>query len=429
MNVDRIQNVADARRLAARTLPRVVFDYVDGGSDDEVTMRANEAAFAEVAFRPRMGTDAGSPDLAVTTLGQDLALPVILAPCGLVRAMHPDSAEGAARAAAGRGTVSVLSTVAGAPVERVVPEARGRVWFQLYSAGGRDDAAALCERAARMGVEVLVVTIDTPALGNRERDKHHGVTPPLRLGPRNTLNLGYQVLSKPAWTLRMARSGLGMLQRPGRTSQTRPLAEAPPIEEAAEEEPGENTPLSSTRGAEGEPGADGAHGVGSDESGGRGSRRMLTMAASPFLWSDIAWLAGEWKGRLVVKGLLSGEDARRAVASGAHGVVVSNHGGRQLDGAPATLSVLPEVVAAVGDQAEVLFDGGVRRGSHVVTALALGARAVMIGRPYLFGLAAAGQAGVERILDLFAEEMTRTMTLLGCSSVSDLGRDWLQVSD
>jgi isopentenyl diphosphate isomerase/L-lactate dehydrogenase-like FMN-dependent dehydrogenase len=400
MNVDRIRNVADARRLAARTLPRVVFDYVDGGSDDEVTMRANEAAFAGVPFRPRMGTDAGSPDLSVTVLGHDLALPVILAPCGLVRAMHPDSAEGAARAAAGRGTLSVLSTVAGAPLERVVPEARGRVWFQLYSAGGRDDAAALCERAARAGVEVLMVTIDTPALGNRERDKQHGVTPPLRLGPRNTLNLGYQVLTKPGWTLRMAKSGLGTLQRPGRRSEPRPPAEAPA---AAEEAPG-----------------------GGATDSGSGSKRMLTMAASPFLWSDVAWLAEQWKGKLVVKGLLSGEDARRAVDSGAHGVVVSNHGGRQLDGAPATLAVLPEVVAAVGDHAEVLFDGGVRRGSHVVTALAMGARAVMIGRPYLYGLAAAGQAGVERVLHLFAEEMSRTMTLLGCSAVSDLGPDWLQ---
>jgi L-lactate dehydrogenase (cytochrome) len=388
MKVELIRNVADARRVAKRTLPPVVFDYVDGGADDEVTMRANEAAFADVGFRPRMGLEVGQPDLGVSVLGYDLSLPVILAPCGLARLMHPDSAEGAARAAAGRGTVSVLSTVAGAPLERVVPEGQGRVWFQLYSAGGRADAEVLCDRAAKVGVDVLMVTIDTAALGNRERDKRHGVTPPLRLGPRSTVNLGYQVLSRPGWTWRMARSGVSMLRPP----------------------PG---------------GRPGAATAGSGGKGDGGSKRMLTMAASPFLWSDIAWLAAQWKGKLVVKGVLTGNDARRAADSGAHGVVVSNHGGRQLDGVPATLTMLPEVVAAAGDQIEVLVDSGFRRGSHVVKALALGARAVMVGRPWLFGLAAAGQPGVEQVLDLFTEEMVRTMTLLGCPSVGELSPDFL----
>jgi isopentenyl diphosphate isomerase/L-lactate dehydrogenase-like FMN-dependent dehydrogenase len=391
MKVDLIRNVADARRVAKRTLPPVVFDYVDGGADDEVTMRANEAAFADVGFRPRMGLEVGQPDLGVSVLGYDLSFPVILAPCGLARLMHPDSAEGAARAAAGRGTVSVLSTVAGAPLERVVPEGQGRVWFQLYSAGGRADAETLCDRAAKAGVDVLMVTIDTAALGNRERDKRHGVTPPLRLGPRSTVNLGYQVLSRPGWTWRMARSGVSMLRSP----------------------PGAR------------PGAGSGGSGGSGGKGDGGSKRMLTMAASPFLWSDIAWLAERWKGKLVVKGVLTGDDARRAGDSGAHGVVVSNHGGRQLDGVPATLTMLPEVVAAAGDQIEVLVDSGFRRGSHVVKALALGARAVMVGRPWLFGLAAAGQPGVEQVLDLFAEEMVRTMTLLGCPSVAELSPDFL----
>lgn len=403
MKTDAIRNVADARRIAARTLPRVVFDYVDGGADDEVTMRANEAAFEKITFRPRMGVEAGMPELGVTVLGYDLAVPVILAPCGLARVMHPDSAEGAARAAAGRGTVSVLSTVAGVPLERVVPEGGGRVWFQLYSAGGRNDAEVLCERASRAGVDVLMVTIDTAALGNRERDKRHGVTPPLRIGPRSTINLGYQVLSRPAWTWRMAKSGVSMLRKPaderssaGDSDPKRTADAAPPAEGGTEE-----------RSA--------------------GAKRMLSMAASPFLWSDIAWLAEQWPGKLVVKGVLTGEDGRRAADAGAHGVVVSNHGGRQLDGAPATLDALPEVVAAVGDDLEVLVDSGFRRGSHVVKALALGARAVMIGRPYLFGLAAAGQAGVERVLDLFTEETARTMTLLGCADVSELSRDWLNL--
>jgi L-lactate dehydrogenase (cytochrome) len=399
MKVDRIRNVADARRAAQRTLPAVVFDYVDGGAEDEVTMRANESAFGSVGFRPRMGLDVGQPHLGVNVLGHDLSLPVILAPCGLARVMHPDSAEGAARAAASRGSVSVLSTVAGVPIERVAPEGDGRVWFQLYSAGGRADAEVLCERAAAAGVDVLVVTIDTAALGNRERDKRHGVTPPLRLGPRSTLNLGYQVLSRPGWTFRMARSGVTMLRPPSRR--------VPP-----------GAASSNAAGAIGD--------IPAAHKG--GAKRMLSMAASPFLWADISWLAEQWKGKLVVKGLMTGDDARRAADAGAAGVVVSNHGGRQLDGVPATLTMLPEVVAAVGGELEVLVDSGFRRGSHVVKAVALGAKAVLIGRPWLFGLAAAGQAGVERILDLFTEEMVRTMTLLGCPRVGDLSPDYLNLA-
>lgn len=421
MRLDRIGSVAEARRAAARVLPRVVFDYIDGGADDEVTMHANEAAFADVVFRPRMALDAGAPDLATTVLGRPLALPIMLAPCGLVRLMHPEAGSGVARAAAERGTISVLSTVAGSPVEQVAPAAPGTVWFQLYAAGGRPDAEAMVARVEQAGVDVLVVTVDTPALGNRERDRRHGVGVPLRLDARNGAALGYQVLTRPSWAFRMARDGISFASRPGARKWGGPPRGAPLTGNSPD-----LTDASGLAGAGGLAGARGPEAAGSPDEGAGGRKpSMLSMAASPFLWTDIAWLRDRWKGKLLVKGLLTGDDARRAVETGADAVIVSNHGGRQLDGAPATLAVLPEIVEATGDHAEVLFDGGVRRGAHVVKALALGAKAVFIGRPYLWGLAAGGQAGVERVIDILETEMARTMTLLGCSSVGALGSDWV----
>jgi len=371
----RLHSVHDARRAARRRLPAVVFDYVDGGADDEVTMRRNEAAFAAVELRPKMASGRVDPSLGTTVLGRALDLPVLLAPCGLVRLFHPDGPAGVARAAASRGTVSVLSTVAGTSVEEVAARASSPLWFQLYAAGGRREAEELCDRASRAGVEVLVVTVDTPTLGNRERDVRHGVAPPLRIDAHNAVPLGVQVLSRPRWALQLAVTGVRLSRRGAGPS---------------------------------------GHGSG-----------MLSAVASPFTWDDVAHLRARWHGPFVVKGILSAADARRAVECGADAVVVSNHGGRQLDCTPATLTALPAVVSAVGGAAEVLVDGGIRRGSHVVAALALGARAVMVGRPYLFGLAAAGERGVARILDIFATEMRRTMILLGCASVDELGPEWL----
>jgi len=419
----RILNVTDARRIAKKMLPAVVFDYIDGAADDENTMRQNEAAFADVTFRPRMGMGAAPPDLSTTVLGTPIAMPVMLAPTGLIRLMHPDGAAGAARAAASRGTVSVLSTVAGSPIDEVAPEAPGRVWFQLYAAGGRRDADRLLGKVEQAGVDVLVVTIDTPALGNRERDRRHGVTVPLRLDARNAVHLGPQVLFKPLWTARMARDGIRMFQRPKPVSDP---ATALPRAGGATGADGV-ADAGAAGAAEGASGAEAAAAVegpgGADQApSGFG---MLSMVASPFTWSDIEWLRQRWSGKLVTKGVLTAADATRAVVAGSDAVVISNHGGRQLDSAPATLRVLPEVVEAVGAQAEVLLDGGIRRGSDVVKAVALGARAVFIGRPYLFGLAAGGQSGVELVLDLFRDDLIRTMVLLGCTSVAELGPDYL----
>jgi len=371
-------SVAEARRRARRVLPKVVFDYVDGAADDERTMAANESAFHEVTFRPRVGTGVQVPALATEVLGTTLDLPVVLAPCGLVRLLHPDGAVGVARAAAAAGTVSVLSTVAGSPVEDVAPAASGTVWFQLY-ARGRAEAEALVARAAAAGCPVLVVTLDTPVLGNRERDVRNRVVPPLRL-VGSAVHLGPQVLRRPRWSLRLARTGVRMLRQPRHQGTS-----APPAPTAS----------------------------------------AVAMAASPFTWEDVAWLRSVWRGPLVVKGLLTGDDARRAADAGAEGVVVSNHGGRQLDRAPAALRALPEVAAAVGDRLEVLVDGGVRRGSDVATALALGARAVLVGRPYLYGLAVGGEPGVARVLEILRGELARTLALLGCPDVRQLDASWV----
>jgi L-lactate dehydrogenase (cytochrome) len=334
-----------------------------------------------------MGLDMGEPQLRTTVLGTEVSFPVLLAPCGLVRLMHPEGAAGVGRAADREGTIWVLSSVAGATLESVagVP---GHRWFQLYASGGRDDAASIIDRAEACGYEALVVTIDTPALGNRERDSRNGVRPPLRFDARTAVALGPQVLARPRWVWRMMRSGVSMLDR---------SSPAPS---------GDGTPNSGVAAA-----------------------GAISMLASPFTWADIEWMRGRWHKPLLVKGVLTGPDAVRAVDAGCDAVIVSNHGGRQLDGAPATLRVLPEVVDAVEGRVEVLLDGGVRRGADVIKAVALGAKAVLIGRPYLYGLAAEGQHGVERILQILRTEMSRSMRLLGCGSVAELDRSYVEMPE
>ncbi len=372
-----------------------MFDYIDGGAEDEVTMRENERAFREIAFRPRMAVKVGRPRLDTTVLGTPVALPVLLAPSGLVQIMHPDGALGAARAAKRAGTVSVLSAVAGTPLETFAGEPGPR-WFQLYAAE-RDTAEQLMDRAATARFEGLVVTVDTPTLGNRERDVRNGVAGPLRLDARSAMRLGPQILAHPAWSLGMFRTGMRLFARAPGSPVTAPGT-----------------------------GAQAREGSGGGPVGAAASAGAVVMLSSPFTWEDIGWIRSRWSGPLLVKGVLSGDDAVLAAEAGADAVVVSNHGGRQLEGAPATMRVLPEVVAAAGDRLEVLMDGGVRRGGDVVKALAAGARAVFVGRPYLYALAAAGEAGVERMLEILSSEMSRTLSLLGCPGVSDLDRSWLQ---
>jgi L-lactate dehydrogenase (cytochrome) len=376
MDPRHILNVADARRRAARTLPRVVFDFIDGAADDELTQSENRAAFSEIAFRPRVGADVSTMVVSTEVLGTPVSMPLLLAPCGLGNLIHPGGAIGAARAASARGTVYVLSTAAGSTPTEVAMASPGPTWFQLYAFGGRAAGDRLVDEAQANGCGALVVTLDTPVVGNRDRDARHGVGTPGRIDRRHQFQLGLQLLARPRWSVRLGAAGI-------RTTRTQ---FGPGVA------PGDGQPV----------------------------------MASPFTWDDVAWLRTKWSGPLVVKGVLVGEDAKRAVDVGCDGIIVSNHGGRQLDGTPATLRALPEVVDAVRGYAEVLLDGGVRRGQDIAKALALGAKAVLIGRPYLYGLAAAGQGGVERILDVFRDDFIRTLALLGCPRAADLGPGWVQ---
>lgn len=374
--LEKLHSVECARRMARLRLPRAVFDYIDGGADDEVTMARNAAAFSQVTFRPRSALGTMEPRMDVEVLGARLAFPVVLAPCGLVELVHRDGAIGSTRAAMAEGTRAVLSTVAGIEMEQVRARAGVPFWFQVYAKGGPGATDALCDRASTAGVEVLVVTVDTATYGNRQRDARHGIAPPRRLDRHNVGRLGAQVLLHPGWGVPLAPRAVRLL---GGTRTDRAV------------------------------------------SGSSGQEAV----AWPLTWSEIERLRSRWQGRLVVKGLLGADDARRAVDAGADGIVVSNHGGRQLDCVASSLGALPEVVEAVGGEADVLVDGGIRRGSHVVAALALGARAVLIGRPYLYGLAVGGERGVERVLQLLKAEMRRTLILLGCPSVDQLGPGWL----
>jgi isopentenyl diphosphate isomerase/L-lactate dehydrogenase-like FMN-dependent dehydrogenase len=382
-DLSHIIDIEDLRKAARRRLPRGVFDYLDGGAESEITLRENVRAFEEWIFRPRNASHIERPETRRRVCGTELAFPMVLAPIGYSRLLYPGGEISAARAARAKGITYALPTIAGHSIEEVRAGAQGPLWYQLYTIGGRPAVEPALERARKAGYEVLLVTIDTAVAGMRERDLRNGNKE--LLGKSLWAKLPYlpSVLAHPRWLWSFWRDG-GVPRLPNIVVGGEPL-EAMDVTAA--------------------------------------------LADAALTWDDLRWVRASWPGPIVMKGVLTAEDARRAVDAGAQGVVVSNHGGRQLDGAPPTVEVLPEVVAAVGDQIEVLVDGGVRRGSHVVKALALGARAVLIGRPYLFGLAAAGQAGVERVLDVFAEEMMRTMTLLGCPAVSDLSPDWLRPLD
>lgn len=378
----RLLDHADAQRAAARVLPRGIREYVDGGSEGEVTLRRNARAFEEVAFAPRMGTWVNEPNLSTKVLGTPIDLPVLTAPCGGMRLVHPDGDLGLATGAARRGTIHVASSAAGFTLEEIAA-IEGPQWFQLYRFSSQATMEHLVERAQSAGYSALVATVDTAVAGFRPRDYKNGFSYSMRVNARNAVKLAPQLLPKPAWLARYLLDGLPF-EIPNTADVTL-----------------DGKPMVLTEMTK----------------GGAGSH-------SP-TWSDLEWLRGNWHGPLVVKGIITPEDALRAVDAGADAVIVSNHGGRQLDGAPATLTALPRIVEAVGDQAEVLCDSGIRRGSDVLKALALGARAVLVGRLPAWGLAVAGTAGVERVLEMLGTEMVRTMRLMGCHSVADLDPTWL----
>jgi L-lactate dehydrogenase (cytochrome) len=374
-----IVNVRNAKQRARRSLPRVLYDYIEGGADDEFTVTENEHAFRTLKLRPRMGIDVGEPHLSTTVVGSRLALPVLLAPCAFVQMVHPDGAVGVARAASAAGTIAILSRMALCTPQEIARQSEGIRWFQVNSTGGRDELKRLLDIAAAADFTGLVVTLDAQPHGNHERDIRHGVSPPIRVTPQLVARLGSQILARPRWMLSMIPAGMEALHRRRSIISFKALTTDPP----------------------------------------RWPR---------FTWSDIEWLREQWSGYVIVKGLLTADDAIAARDAGANAIIVSNHGGRQLDCVPAPISVLPEIVAAAGDSTEVMIDGGIRRGTDVIKALSLGARAVLIGRPFLYGLAAAGQPGVERILDIFKVEIARTLKLIGCPEVTELDATWLQPS-
>src|SRR5437868_10972046 len=376
----RVINVEDLRPLARRRLPRAVFDYLDGGAEAEVTLRENRHAFEEVTFRPRHAVAVADCDLRTRVLGFDISLPALLAPVGYSRLMHPDGEAGAARAAGAAGTGYILSTISGHRMEDVKAASSGPVCYQLYLLGGREASEASIDRARRAGFAALVVTIDTAVAGMRERDFRNGVKELLGGNVFAKIPFLPQVLVRPGWLASFLLDG-GLPRLPNVVI------------------PGQGPmPLLDVNAA---------------------------LARAAVTWEDLHWIRNLWPGPIVIKGVLTGDDARRAVDAGAAAVVVSNHGGRQLDGVPASLRMLPEVVSAVKEQAEVLMDGGVRRGSDVIKAICLGARAVLVGRAYAYGLAAAGEAGVTRALEILRADMERTLQLLGCPAITKLDRSFV----
>ena len=375
-------NIADLRELAKRRLPAVAFAYIDGGAEDEITMRANTEAFRQVGFRPRQCVAVPACDLRTTILGTTYELPFVLAPVGFCRLFYPRGDEAAARAAHTAGTVHTLSTFSATRLEDLRAATPGPLWYQLYVPGGRAVAEAAIARAKAAGYSALVVTIDTPVAGMRERDFRYGVKEILSGSVAASLPHAWQFVTRPRWLFDYLRDG---------AVRVFPNVELP--------------------------------GVGPMPCGDVGAlleRAIVT-------WDDMRWIREAWNGPLVIKGVHTGDDARHAMGAGADAVVVSNHGGRQLDGVPASLRTLPEVVAAVDGRIEVLVDGGVRRGGDVVKALCLGARGVLIGRAYAWALAAAGEAGVARAIEILRADIVRTLRLLGCGSIAALDRTYVDV--
>jgi L-lactate dehydrogenase (cytochrome) len=370
-----IHNVEDARRQAKRRLPKAIYEFVAGGAEDEITLNANRTGFDRWEFRPRALIDVAVRDTSIDLFGDRITMPLLLDPTGLTRVISRAGELDVARGAGAAGTIYTLGIGASQSIEDIAAVASGPLWLQVYIWRDRELVESIVERARLAGCRALCMTIDVPVYGNRERDARNGMTIPPRI---NVANFWDSAL-RPRWL----RDQLF----------------------------GDHLTFKNLQGIA--PGDD-AVAIGTY------LERELYKPSSD--WRDLAWLRELWDGPLLVKGIMTADDALRAAEYGADGVVVSNHGGRQLDGLPGTIDALPEVVAAAGDRMKILMDGGVRRGTDVVKALALGATACMVGRPYLWGLAAGGAKGVEQVLDIFRQEIDRTLALLGACTVDDVDR-------
>jgi (S)-mandelate dehydrogenase len=375
-NLERAVNIEDLRRMAKRRLPRSVFDFFDGGAEDETTMRANRAAFERVRLLPKVLVDVSKVDTQVELLGKPSRLPMAIAPTGAVGAGRNGADIMLARAARAAGIPYTLATPATATIEEIAEQAGGRLWFQLYLLRNQDFRMKLVERARHAGYEALLVTVDLTTGGKRERDLRNDFTAPFRPTWRNSRDM----ILKPGWLMDMALNGVPQMKN---------------LEGMVQHSP-----------------------------------RLTDVAASvgreldaSFTWDDLKRLRDAWPGKLLLKGVERPDDAERAAAMGCDGVVVSNHGGRQLDGAAATLDALPAVARAVGGRIAVLLDGGVRRGVDLLKARALGAQGVLTGRATLFGVMAGGEAGAARAIQILAGEFERALMLAGVARASDIASD------
>lgn len=381
--VGRCGNIAELRELARRRVPGVVFDYVDGAAWDELTLERNLGDLRRLAVLPRVLTGAADIDLSTTVLGQPVGVPLMGAPTGMTGIVHHDGEVGLARAVHGAGGLHVLSSVGSRTVEEVAELSPGPLWFQLYVSRDRGYVRELLGRARSAGYLALVITVDVQRAGARERDRRNGFSLPPRISAR-TLAQG---LVRPRWSADFVR-------RPNFLSEGARRARA-----------------------------------GGSEAGQPSLTAIINSQFDPGLgWDEISWLQEQWGGPIVLKGVLRPEDAQQAARLGVDGVIVSNHGGRQLDHAPSSISVLPAVVDAVGSEIEVYMDGGIRRGVDILKALALGARACLSGRALVYGLGAGGEAGAVRAMSLLVEELRLAMTLAGCRSVGELDRGWVTMT-
>lgn len=376
----RAADVSDLRRLAKRRMPGGCFDYIDGAAEDEVTADRSKSAYHRWQFRPRVLRDVSEVDISGTVLGADVPIPLVIAPTGFDRIAHSQGELAVARAAERAGIPYSLSTMGTRSVEEVAEVCSGRKFFQVYVWRDRELMADLLERSAACGYEAIMITVDTAVLGRRERDVRHGFSLPPKLGPDTIID----GLLHPRWLLDFLSN--------------------------------EPIKFSNCVGAQG----------GAGDSAVALADYVNSQFDPSLSWDNIAWFRERWDGPVMLKGVLSPDDAKTAADIGLDAVIVSNHGGRQLDGAPSPLDCVPAVREAVGDACEVICDGGIRRGSDIVKALALGADSAMIGRAYLYALGAAGETGVDWVLNYFVEGMTRTMRLCGVRSTADLTPDLLE---
>ena len=383
VSAPKVVNVNDLRGLAKNRLPQMVFDYIDSGADREQTLSSNCSAYNEILFRPRCAVATATSDLCIEVLKQEFKLPFLLAPVGSSRMFYPKGEVVAAREAGIAGTGYTLSTLSGCKLEDVKAATNHPAWYQLYLLGGRDVALKTIQRAKDAGFSAIVVTIDTPVSGLRERDVRNGTKELLSQNILQMLPFLPQMLIKPCWLTQWLLDG-GLMSFPNVQLKDGPM--------------------------------------GYTEIGPALEQSVVT-------WDDLKWIREAWQGKIIVKGVHIAEDALKAIDLGVDAIVVSNHGARQLDSVAPTIRVLPEIVQAVDNRIDVLLDGGIRRGSDVIKALCLGAKGVLIGRAYAYGLAAGGGPGVARSIEILRTDILRTMKLLGCDSVKKLDRSYVQIPE